>query len=291
MTIFNLGSINIDHTYFLDRLPGPGETLAADRLETGLGGKGANQSIAIARAGGTVRHIGAISKNDAWTTKIMAEAGVNTRHVAGLEIPTGHAMITVDAQAENSIVLFKGANHQIDEALVDDALAETRPGDWLLLQNETNLGVYAAQRARACQMQVAYCAAPFEADAIREILPFTDLLLVNEHEAAQVRNELADMSARLDQIIMLVTHGSKGASYKSPERTHWVDAFKVTPVDTTGAGDTFLGFALAEIDAGSAVPTALAHAAAAAAIQVTRPGAAGAIPGIAEVRAFLSERG
>jgi ribokinase len=289
MTIYNLGSINIDHSYHVPALPRPGETVAATALVTGLGGKGANQSIAIARAGGKVAHIGAVGPEGGWTVEMLQAAGVDTGAVRVIDVPTGHAMITVDAAAENAIVLLPGANTRISNDQIAAALQSARPGDWLLLQNETNGGIVAARLAREKGMQVAYCAAPFDAAAVAEVLPFVDLLSVNEGEAAQLRAELPE--ATLANCNLLVTYGARGAAYIAPDQTVKTDAFKVDPVDTTGAGDTFLGYALAGLDSGMAVEVALRRAAAAAALQVTRPGAAEAIPLAQEVADFLARQG
>jgi ribokinase len=288
MTIFNLGSINIDHSYHVPALPGPGETVAAAALVTGLGGKGANQSIAIARAGGKVAHIGAVGPEGAWTVKMLQAAGVDTGAVRVVDVPTGHAMITVDAAAENAIVLFPGANSLIADDQIAAALQKARSGDWLLLQNETNGGVAAARAACEKGLQVAYCAAPFDGAAVAEVLPFVDLLSVNEGEAAQLRAELP--AADLENCQLLVTYGARGAAYIAPDRTVKTAAFKVDPVDTTGAGDTFLGYALAGLDSGMAAEAALRRAAAAAALQVTRPGAAEAIPLAQAVADFLARQ-
>lgn len=289
MAIHNLGSINIDHSYRLDHLPAPGETIAARTLVTGLGGKGANQSIAIARAGGAVRHIGAIGPEGQWTVDRLAADGVDVSHVARGEVPTGHAIIAVDDAAENAIILFSGANRQVTANQVGLAIRQANPGDWLLLQNETSAGVEAARLARGRGLKVCYCAAPFDPEAVRDILPVTDLLSVNEVEEAQLRAALPQ--GALDGIDRLVTYGSRGAAYITGAAATRVDAFKVAPVDTTGAGDTFLGYSLSGIDAGQPLDVALTRASAAAAIQVTRPGAAEAIPMGGEVDAFLAERG
>ena len=139
MAIYNLGSVNIDHVYRVPHLPEPGETLASTSFNSGLGGKGANQSIAIARAGGQVFHIGAIGADGGWLADQMKAAGVDTRFLSVIDVPTGHAIINVDDEAENVIVLFTGANRALTEAMVNDALSDAGAGDWLLLQNETNL--------------------------------------------------------------------------------------------------------------------------------------------------------
>ncbi|PIV75754.1 MAG: ribokinase [Rhodobacteraceae bacterium CG17_big_fil_post_rev_8_21_14_2_50_65_11] len=288
MTVYNLGSINIDHSYRMAHLPAPGETIAARELVTGLGGKGANQSIAIARAGGDVRHIGRIGPEGGWTVDRLAAEGVDVSHVATGQTPTGHAIIAVDDAAENAIILFPGANRRIGPDQVAAALAGAQDGDWLLLQNETSAGLAAARMAREKGLKVCYCAAPFDSGAVREILPHTDLLSVNEGEEAQLRADLSDDV--VGAVARLVTYGARGAAWIAGKQVVEVPAVAVTPVDTTGAGDCFLGTALAGVDAGDGIEAALARAAAAAALQVTRQGAADAIPTAGEVAAFLAER-
>jgi len=272
-------------------LPAAGETLSSTAFHRGLGGKGANQSIAVAKAGGRVVHIGAIGPEGGWTVDILREAGVEVDHIATLDVPTGHAIINVDDAGENAIVLFAGANRGLTEAMLEAALADAQAGDWLLLQNETSLGHTAALAARAKGMKVAYAAAPFDASAAAEMLPLVDLLAVNDIEAAQLADAL---DAELDDLPVaqaLITRGGDGAVLRSGRHKDTVAAFRVTPVDTTGAGDTFLGYFLAARDAGWSAKDALTQAAAAAAIQVTREGAAAAIPSADEVLAFLKGAG
>ena len=288
MAIYNLGSVNIDHVYRVPHLPEPGETLASTSFSSGLGGKGANQSIAVARAGGQVFHIGAIGVDGGWLADQMADAGVDTRYLSVIDVPTGHAIINVDDAAENVIVLFTGANRALTDTMVNEALSDAGAGDWLLLQNETNLGVYAAKAAKAKGMRVAYAAAPFDAEAAAAMLPVTDLLAVNDIEATQLSEALGVSAADLPVAQVLITRGAEGASFRSGDEEISVDAFKVDPVDTTGAGDTFLGYFLAALDLGRSAKDALTFASAASAIQVTKVGAAVAIPTADEVEAFLS---
>ncbi len=291
MAIFNLGSINIDHVYQVDHLPAPGETLAATSLSTGLGGKGANQSIAIARAGGTVSHIGAVGPEGAPWVDMIAKAGAATGDVATIDTETGHANIYVETGegAENSIVLFEGANRKVPLNTVKEALSRAHPGDWLLLQNETNAGLEAAQIAKEKGLKLAYAAAPFDAKAVATLLPYLDLLSVNEGEEAELIEALPAVS--LNAVPRLVTYGPKGAALIEGQIRTPVRAFSVTPVDTTGAGDTFLGYALAGMDQGDLPATWLRRASAAAALQVTRMGAAKAIPDASDVEAFLAQSG
>lgn len=287
MAVYNLGSVNIDHVYRVPHLPEPGETLAATSFNSGLGGKGANQSIAVAKAGGQVFHIGAIGADGGWLADQMADAGVDTRYLSVIDVPTGHAIINVDDAAENVIVLFTGANRALTEEMVNEALSDAGAGDWLLLQNETNLGVYTAKAAKAKGMRVAYAAAPFDPEAAAEMLPVTDLLAVNHIEAAQLSEAMGVSAVDLPVAQVLITRGADGATLQTGDEEVSVEAFKVNPVDTTGAGDTFLGFFLAALDLGRSAKDTLTFASAASAIQVTKVGAAMAIPTADDVEKFL----
>ncbi|MFT4014277.1 MAG: ribokinase [Paracoccus sp. (in: a-proteobacteria)] len=290
MTIFNLGSINIDHIYRLAALPQAGETISSLGYSLGLGGKGANQSVAAARAGAKVVHLGAMGTGDGWVTQRLASAGVTTGHIARLpDQATGHAIILVDASAENSIVLHGGANQALPRSILADDLAGIGPGDILLMQNETNLQPETAQVARAGGATVIYSAAPFEIEALRAVLPHVSILAVNEGEARQT---FAAFGEDLPVQGILITKGGEGAEYRdlAGGRTFAQPAFQVQPVDTTGAGDCFAGWFAAGLSRGEDVPTALRHAAAAAAVQVTRRGAGDAMPDRDEVIAFLADK-
>lgn len=287
MTIWNLGSINIDHVYRLQQLPRPGETIAAQGYSVGLGGKGANQSIASARAGAETRHLGAMGPADDWVLQRLTAAGVATEGLLRLDgHVTGHAIILLDETAENEIVIHPGANRALDTPTVADLLAGITADDTLLLQNETNCQVEAARIAQKAGARVIYSAAPFDLEAVQAILPHASVLAMNEGEAAQL---FAAMSGDLPIDGLLVTRGGKGAEYRdlhSGQITRQA-AFAVDPVDTTGAGDCFAGYFAAALDQGASVQDALRLASAAAAIKVTRAGAGDAIPSRDEVQAFL----
>lgn len=290
MTIWNLGSINIDHVYRLDALPRPGETIAARAYAKGLGGKGANQSIAAARAGADTRHLGAMGMQDDWLCERLEGAGVDLTHLARLphEV-TGHAIILLDAQAENEIVIHPGANRAIDEDGLAEALARMTASDTLLLQNETNGQLAAARIARGRGARVIYSAAPFDPAAVAEVMPHVTILAMNEGEAAELSRAIASPPPVAG---LLVTLGARGAEYRDLQRNevHHQAAFPVDPVDTTGAGDTFAGYFAAALDEGMPIAGALRLAAAAAALQVTRHGAADAIPSRPEVETFLADQ-
>lgn len=284
MAVYNLGSINLDHIYKVPHLPAPGETLAANGYSVGLGGKGANQAVAVAKAGARSILIGAVGAEGAVARDALVGYGVDVSRVTFSKTPTGHAIINVDPQAENAIVIYAGANLSITGACVAQAVADATGVDSLLLQNETSAQVEAARIAAGKGMRVVYSAAPFDIDAVRAILPFVSTLAMNEGEAAALIAELGT----LPQIDMVVTKGSKGAEWISAGlEPLFMPSFLVKPVDTTGAGDTFIGTLIAGLDVGLDRSEAMRRAAAAAAIQVTRPGAAPAIPDAAEVDAFL----
>lgn len=290
MAIWNLGSINIDHVYRLDSLPRPGETLASRGYAVGLGGKGANQSVAAAQAGARTRHLGAMGMRDRWVRERLRDAGVDISGVQRLpDQVTGHAIIMVDAAGENAIIIDPAANRAMDEARLLQDMAEMAAGDLLLIQNETSCQLAAAKAARARGARVLYSAAPFDLPAVRAVLPEVSILAMNEGEAAQL---FAAMPGDLPVEGLLITKGSKGAEYRDLKtgEVHHQPAFPVTAADTTAAGDTFAGYFAAALDEGAALPAALRLAAAAAALKVTRQGAGDAIPTRAEVEAFLADQ-
>lgn len=288
MTIFNLGSINADVFYTLPRLVGPGETLAANSIYEGLGGKGANMSVAAAQAGADVRHIGAVGIDGGWAIDRLAGYGVETQHIQLSQEKTGHAIIMVDGAGENAIVLYPGANQTITERSISAALDTGSEGSALLLQNETNAQVFAAKEAKGRGMRVAYAAAPFDAKAVEAVLPYLDFLILNEIEAGQLEKAIELKPQQLPVSDVIVTLGAKGCRWyaNSAGIETQFSAIPVDPVDTTGAGDTFTGYVLAALDSCAEMPDAISLATTAAAIMVTRKGTADVIPTIDEVLAF-----
>ena len=288
MTIFNLGSINADVFYTLPRLVGPGETLAANSVYEGLGGKGANMSVAAAQAGADVRHIGAVGIDGGWAIDRLAGFGVETNHIQLSSEKTGHAIIMVDPHGENAIVLYPGANNTISESAISSAMETGLAGDTLLLQNETNAQVFAANSAKERGLRVAYAAAPFDADAVAAVLPYLDFLILNEVEAEQLEAATGLKPNQLPVADVIVTLGSRGCQrFNNSAGTETeFPALKVSPVDTTGAGDTFTGYVLAALDSGAEMPEAIDLATKAAAIMVTRKGTADVIPTLDDVLAF-----
>ncbi|MEM7060240.1 MAG: PfkB family carbohydrate kinase [Pseudomonadota bacterium] len=290
MTILCIGSVNIDNTHRVTTHPGPGETVLDKGHLRGLGGKGANMSLAAAAAGARVAHAGAVGSDGDWCRNQIADRDIDVSDLSTVDAATGHAIIMVDDAAENVIVVHSGANMALSQDLIDQAISRRSPGDWLLLQNETNLVPEAAAAGQAAGLKVAYAAAPFDAEAVARVLPHTDLLAVNQIEAEQLSAHLGQSLDALNVPAILITLGSEGARYRADGEEIQTPAFQVDAVDTTGAGDTFLGFFLAGIDLQQTPDKALRRAAAAAALQVTRPGAGDAIPSLEELEAFLSGR-
>lgn len=277
---YNLGSINLDLVYQVPHFPAPGETLMSTDFRRYPGGKGLNQSVAMARAGASVVHIGACGPDADFCLRELSDAGVQlaidrTRSVSG------QGVIYIDPTGENQIVLLPAANLEITPQQVSQGLEAMDSRDWLVLQNETNLQVEAAKQARALGARVAYSAAPFESHALAEILPFVDVVAMNQGESEQAIQALGSQPEQWGCQV-LITLGSQGAKFFDGQGWYEQSAPKVAPVDTTGAGDTFFGYFIAHLDQ-AGPQQALKLATQASALQITRPGAASAIPRLEEL--------
>ena len=290
MTIFNLGSINLDYFYRLPHLISAGETLAANDFNIALGGKGANQSVALAKAGGDVFHIGAFGKKDEVYLQELRNAGVNLEFVALLDMPSGHAIVMVDEKTgENQIILSPSANYNIEQVQIRKALQKANRSDWALAQNETCLVNPFFSLAKEQGLRICYSAAPFVAEQTAGLISLTDLLIVNEGEAEALSQFIEKDITKLGLPHLIITLGAKGARYVGEQGSFSAAPFNVTAIDTTGAGDTFLGYVLADLSDGQTMQQAMSHASAAAALQITRKGALPAIPSRSEVNRFIQD--
>lgn len=285
MAVFNLGSINADLFYRVPHLLAPGETLASTEHSRGLGGKGTNMSVAIARAAARAVHIGAVGADGRWAVERMMEYGVDTRFVLELDVPTGHAVIMVDDHGENAILIYPGANRALTETHVASALESATEADTFLFQNETSAQVEGATLASATGMRIVYAAAPFDPKAVEAVLPLLDILVMNAVEAQQLTDALGGTLADLPVRDVIVTLGGDGCRWINTD--HGTDqsfpAIPVTPVDTTGAGDTFTGFLVAALDRGMPMEQAILLGQQAGAIMVTRHGTADVIPDLKDI--------
>jgi ribokinase len=246
--------------------------------------------VALARAGAKVAHAGQVGLDGAWLVEKLAQEGIDTSRVVVGSAPTGQAIIQVDRHGENSIVLCAGANRRIGPDDVDGMLAHLAADTWLLVQNETSSVEHALRRAAECGLRVAFNPAPFDAGVLEMPWRDVDLLCVNEIEGAALAGRqqpdeiVATLAAEAPNCEILLTLGAAGVWYHGPGGGIRHDACPVRPVDTTAAGDTFLGYYLAWRDQGHAPRESLEIATRAAALCVTRPGAMDSIPRLAEVR-------
>ncbi len=290
MRILNYGSLNLDHVYRVDHFVAPGETLASLAYARHCGGKGGNQSLALARAGAAVWQAGKIGPDGLVLRETLAAAGVDVSLLHTDGSATGHAIIQVNRDGENAILLHGGANREIGEDEAAEALARFGPGDLLLLQNEISAIPAILRQAKARGMAVAFNPAPLGPEVAGYPLDCVDLFILNEIEGGQLSGEstpeaiIAALRGRFPAADILLTLGAQGARFAGADGS-MVDmaAERVQAVDTTAAGDTFIGYFLARRAVGDPPATALRIAGHAAAICVTRPGAAESIPVLAEV--------
>ena len=297
-----IGSINLDLIATVERLPSPGETVPGDSFKTAPGGKGANQALAAARAGASVRMIGSVG-SDAFAreaTALLAEGGVELSGVHGSDQPTGVALILVGGDGENVIAVVPGANGTVTpEAVARAAIAR---GEHVVLQHEVPLDTVEAalDAARASGAVSLLNTAPFRREASR-LLAKADYVIANETEfdlyaatlALGGADRLAQMRAFAEKTgrTVVVTLGGEGVIAATPDAMLKVGALKVTPIDTVGAGDTFCGYLAAGLSAGLPLEQALRRAAAAGSLACLKPGAQPAIPSAGEVDHALAGSG
>lgn len=295
MKILNLGSLNIDKVYSVPHFVQPGETLTAPRMDTFAGGKGLNQSVALARAGAEVYAAGAVGPDGQFLIDLLRESGAHVDHLQVLEgVPTGHAIIQVIPKGQNSIIISGGANRELTGEYIDQALVGFGVGDLLLLQNETSNVPYAIKAAKAKGMFVALNASPIDRALFSYPLELVDVFLVNEIEGKAIAGiDSSEPHAILDALLkkfplsaVVLTLGGDGVLYGKGEGRTSHGVCKVPVVDTTAAGDTFCGYFLASIAAGDTPGAALHRATLAAALAIGKKGAAPSIPTRAEVDEF-----
>jgi len=290
MRILNFGSLNIDHVYQVDHIARPGETAASLDYSLFAGGKGANQSVAIARAGGAVMHIGKIGHDGQWMIQNMKKDGVDISRIILAEQPTGHAIIQVDRKGQNSIVIYGGTNRLITTQEIDAVLDETLAGDLVLLQNEINNVPYIMEQAAVRKLPVYFNPAPMTAEVFDYPLKSISAFIINQSEGESLTGQqdadkiMHAMERRFPEALAILTMGSKGCMYHKGKEKGSIAGRKVDVIDTTGAGDTFTGYLMAGIQRGDTVANALESATRAAAICVTRKGATSSIPYAKEIQ-------
>ena len=298
MKVLCFGSLNIDYTYKVDHFVKKGETLSSESLKVFSGGKGLNQSIALAKAGADIWHAGAIGSDGIFLVKELEKAGVNTEYITVLEnVRTGNAIIQNDKEGDNCIILYGGANQAITKEQVNSVLEHFHSGDFLVLQNEINELPYIMGQAHKKEMKIVLNPSPMN-DRIFELpLAYVNYFVLNEIEAGQLLNmeikegfdgkELSKkLLERFPEAAIVLTLGSDGSVYLDKQNRVCQSAFRVKTVDTTAAGDTFTGFFIGGILKKLSAGDAMEMASKAAAIAVSRAGAAPSIPLWKEAESF-----
>jgi ribokinase len=292
-----LGSLNMDISVTVPRLPGPGATVLGSAARFTPGGKGANQAVAAARLGADVRMVGCVG-DDEFGRQLLAALQAEQVNVDAVrvinKVPTGLAMISVDKNGENIITVAPGANHEVSPS--DVAVADAHDRDILVISAE--IPAPAITQALGQSGSVVFNLAPAPPDAAEMVTTeaqHLDWLVVNESEAAAVLGRavdgLADAARAAAELITqgprhaVVTAGAHGAALAGPDGAHTIEGFKVPTVDTVGAGDTFVGSLAVALAAGVPAADAVRAAAAAGAAAVTRHGAQAAMPRPADILA------
>jgi len=290
MKIINFGSLNIDYVYSVDHLVLPGETLASQDMQVFPGGKGLNQSIAIARAGGNVSHAGMYAEEGTFLYDILKKNNVDVSALKKVNAPNGHAIIEVNKQGENSIILFGGTNELIDRKFVDSVFENVESESILLIQNEISSIGYIIEKAKEAKCRIVFNPAPMNDLVFDYPLELVDTFVVNLTEGQMMsgKNEpkeiLSVLNYKYPNAKVILTLGSKGSYYSFKNEQSFIKTSKVKNViDTTAAGDTFIGYYLAGISDGQSDITALEVASIAAAKSVQKKGASVSIPFASEL--------
>ena len=295
MRVLNIGSLNIDYVYTVDHIILPGETESTGSRNIFLGGKGMNQSCALAKAGVEVYHGGLIGEDGKMFLDACKEYGVHDEFIRIVDGPSGHTIIQIDKNAQNSILLFGGANQKMTTEFIDEVLSHFGSDDILLLQNEVNLLPYIVDKAYEKGMQIALNPSPFNEKLDNVDMKKISIFLLNEVEGFQLTGEtdpeaiLAKLRQLFPHARILLTLGKDGAVYQDTQQKVFQPIFPVTAVDTTAAGDTFTGYFLAGLSEGLPIEEVLRISAKASSIAVSREGAVPSIPWREEVLASFQQ--
>jgi len=289
MTVFNIGSLNIDYVYSVSQFVKPGETIASEMMEIFPGGKGLNQSIALARAGSKVVHCGLIGKDGQFLKDVLAQSGVDTKNIMITDSPTGHAIIQVDTNGQNCILLYAGANRTFTDEYIDSVIAKASSGDILVLQNEINGLEHIFDAAAVKKLDIAFNPSPFDDSILKLPLQRVKWWFCNELEAEYLFGSgspeeiCRKFTEKYPESNLILTLGKDGAIFKNRDMLLRQPIFKVDTVDTTAAGDTFSGYFISAVAQGNDIKFALEFAAKASSITVSRKGASSSIPYAQEV--------
>ena len=295
MRILNIGSMNIDYVYKVEHIVSEGETQNVLLVETNVGGKGLNQSVAAARAGGTVFHAGMIGKEGKILIDFLKKSEVDISLVSLCDKDQGHAVIQVDKQGRNSILVYGGSNKMVTKEYIDKVLDEFSSEDILMVNNEVSEAEYMLKKAYEKKMKTVFNASPIDNILLNMDLINVTYLVVNEIEGEALSGEkepkmmLESILHKYHDIRIILTLGPDGSMYRDKEKTVYQESYKVEVKDTTAAGDTFMGYFTAGIAKGLKTEECMKMASMAAAIAVTKHGAAETIPYITLVNKELNQ--
>ncbi len=294
MKVLNFGSLNSDLVYRVPYTVRPGETLSSSSFTMNAGGKGANQSAALAKAGVSVFHAGKIGSDGTWILEKLQRFGVNTEFVTVGSGKTGHAVIQVSDNGENAIVLYGGGNVRITREEIDAVFHHFDKGDYLLLQNEINNIEYIMRSAAEKKMKIFFNPAPYNEKITTYPLHTVDVFFVNETEGYGLSGggdtpfEIMDrLTKKYRGKDIVLTLGKDGVLFGRNDFRASADVVDVPVADTTAAGDTFIGYYIAGMFQGKPVEELLKVSCAASSLSVSKEGAMDSIPFRSEVNPFL----
>ena len=287
--ILNFGSLNTDYVYKVDHILQGGETIQSESRTVFPGGKGLNQSIALVRAGLSVCHAGLIGTDGEHLRDLLNQNGVDTSLIETRDMPGGHTVIQVDSSGQNSIIVFAGENMRVLDEDIERVLSEFNKGDLLILQNELDHSPAIMRMASERGMTIIFNPSPVNSTLNSYPLACVDWFLLNEIEGKALTQEtepkriLAVLKALYPNAGIVLTLGEDGAYCMRGDEILYQPAFPVQPVDTTAAGDTFTGYFVTGLSHDEDLSKVMERAAKAAAIAVSRAGAAESIPYANEV--------
>ena len=295
MKVLNFGSLNLDYTYQVSHISRPGETILAKDVSMNLGGKGFNQSVALSRAGLACYHAGLVGEEGLEFYDACETFGIKTDYIKTVTGRCGHTVIQVDEDGQNCILLFGGANQKNSKEYVDEVLKNFDTGDIIVLQNEINELPYIIDQAFAKGMTIVLNPSPFDERLDACDLGKVSIFIFNETEGQQMTGMttpatiVAAMAASYSNAKIVLTLGEGGSIYHHGDEELYQAAFKVAAVDTTAAGDTFTGYFIAGLVKKLPMREVLINASKAAALAVTKAGAAISIPFMSEVELFNTD--
>lgn len=298
MKVLNFGSLNIDYVYSVAHMTREGETQKSFELNTYVGGKGLNQSVALRRAGVEVYHAGMVGEEGDLLLDACTESGIYTTYIKKVNGKSGHTIIQVDAKGQNSIILYGGSNNAITEEFIEAVLKDFSEGDTVILQNEISMLKTIIDKAYQKKLRIILNPSPINEELFLCDLSKVSAFILNEIEGREICKEietpkdiLREMSRQFPAAEIILTLGEDGCWYKNGEQEFYQPVYPVRAIDTTAAGDTFTGFFISGLLEQKNIQEAMRVAAAAAALAVTKQGAVPSIPYKKDVMAFIDENG